>query len=166
MGSDRFSWRMPFILAPQSLLITAYSVLFVKAADIADNVALCYVMVAIACIGVYPIIPGVNSWTINNLAGAEKRNMGSGYFIMLGNCGGIVGSFIFLESEKPKYPTGFGSSLSFGAAGIVAAVTVEYLYWSHNKKYETMTEDAATQKHGSEELEKMGDRSPLFKYSL
>jgi len=87
--SDRFNWRLPFILAPQSLLLIAYPVLFVYAAVIADNVALCYVMVVIACMGVYPIIPGTNAWTLNNLANAEKRNMGSGYFISLGNCGGM-----------------------------------------------------------------------------
>lgn len=91
--SDRFSWRLPFILGPQSLLLIAYPVLFAFAARIATNVALCYAMVIIACMGVYPIIPGANSWTINNLAGAEKRNMGSGYFITLGNCGGVSTSF-------------------------------------------------------------------------
>lgn len=165
-GSDRLAWRMPFVLGPQSLVIIAYSVLFVYAAQIADNVPLCYVMVVIACMGVYPIIPATNSWTINNLAGAEKRNMGSGYFIMLGNCGGIVGSFIFLENEKPKYPTGFGSSLAFGAAGIVAALTVEYFYWSHNKKYERITEEEANEQFGRASIDKMGDRSPLFKYQL
>lgn len=164
--SDRFSWRLPFILAPQSLLLIAYPILFVYAARIASNVGLCYAMVIIACMGVYPIIPGTNSWTINNLAGAEKRNMGSAYFITLGNCGGIVGSYIFLESEKPTYPTGFGSSLAFAVSGIVAALTVEYLYYRHNKKYENLTEEEANDKYGSAIMEKMGDRSPLFKYSL
>jgi len=87
--SDRFSWRLPFILGPQSLLLIAYPILFAYAARIATNVGLCYTMVIIACMGVYPIIPGTNSWTINNLAGAEKRNMGTGWFITLGNCGGV-----------------------------------------------------------------------------
>jgi len=77
-----------------------------------------------------------------------------------------VGSYIFLESEKPKYPTGFGSSLAFAVSGIVAALTVEYLYWRHNKKYEKMTEEEANDMYGSAVLEKMGDRSPLFRYSL
>lgn len=55
---DRFSMRSPFILGPQSLVIVAYSVLFVKAANIADNIPVCYAMVTIACMGIYPIIPG------------------------------------------------------------------------------------------------------------
>lgn len=164
--ADRFTRRMPFIVTPQSFLIIAYSVLFVKAANIAQNVPLCYVMVALACIGVYPIIPGCNAWTVNNLAGPEKRSMGLAFMISLGNCGGIVGSFIFLPSESPKYPTGFGSSLTFAATGMVAALLLEFLYWSHNKKHEGVTEEEALLKYGQENLDKMGDRSPLFKYGL
>lgn len=97
---------MPFIVACQSLLLIAYSVLFVKAPAIASNVPLCYVMVALACIGVYPIIPNNTAWTVNNLAGPEKRSMGTGFFIAMGNCGGIVGkrtaSFTSSNSDKTQ----------------------------------------------------------------
>lgn len=54
--ADRLTWRMPFIEASQSMLIIAYAVLFVKANDIASNVAVCYFSVFLACIGIYPII--------------------------------------------------------------------------------------------------------------
>ena len=52
---------MPFIIGPQLLLIIAYSILFNKAANIEDNVALCYFCIFLACIGIYPILPGVNA---------------------------------------------------------------------------------------------------------
>jgi len=74
--ADRFTWRMPFIASAQALLIVAYSILFAKAEKIKDNVALCYFAVHMACIGIYPILPGCNAWTINNLAGPEKRAVG------------------------------------------------------------------------------------------
>jgi hypothetical protein len=110
--------------------------------------------------------PGVNALTINNLAGAEKRNLGSGYFIMLGTLGGIAGSFIFLARESPKYPTGFGTSLGFGLAGILCLLTVTYLYHRHNTKYADVDEEEIRAKYTPEELERMGDKSPLYKYSL
>lgn len=99
--SDRAKRRAPYILGPQVLLIVAYSVLCAKAPEIANNVATCYTMVIFACVGIYPIIPGktqfeeyeciillirllgVSAWTINNLAGAEKRNVGASYLITL-----------------------------------------------------------------------------------
>ena len=74
--ADRVTWRMPFIVSAQTLLIVAYAILFAKAEAIKDNVALCYFAVHVACIGIYPILPGCNAWTINNLAGPEKRAVG------------------------------------------------------------------------------------------
>ena len=49
--ADRFSWRMPFIVAPQLCLVVAFSILFTKSADIKDNIALCYFAVCLACFG-------------------------------------------------------------------------------------------------------------------
>jgi MFS family permease len=141
--ADRVTWRMPFIVASQSILVVAYSVLFVFAPRIASNVPLCYTMVFLACIGVYPILPGCN-----------------------GNLGGLPGSFIFLSSESPRYSTGFGTSLGFAAAGIVAALTLEFFYHSHNKKYENVTEEEVREKYTDEELDRLGNKSPLFKYAL
>jgi len=164
--ADRVTWRMPFIVASQSILVVAYSVLFVFAPNIANNVPLCYTMVFFACIGVYPILPGCNAWTINNLANAEKRAMGIAFMICIGNLGGLPGSFIFLSRESPQYPTGFGTSLAFAAAGIVSALTLEFFYWSHNKKYENTTEEEVKEKYTDEELDKLGNKSPLFKYAL
>jgi hypothetical protein len=86
--------------------------------------------------------------------------------ICIGNCGGVVGSFIFIDKEKPKYPTGFGSSLAFASAGIVCALTLETLFWTINNRNAKYTEEEVKAKYTEDELEKMGDRSPLFKYTL
>ena len=157
---------MPYLIGPQALLIVGYSVLFVKAANIQDNIALCYTMVAIVCAGVYPIIPGCNTWTVNNLAGSDKRSIGIGYLVMQGNVGGLIASFIYIEKESPKYPTGFGTSLAFGAAGLVAALLLELSYGYHNKKYQGITVEEAKEKWGADELERLGDKSPLFRYLI
>jgi cyanate permease len=49
--ADRYSWRMPFIVAPQLCLVVAFSILFTKGADIKNNIALCYFAVCLACFG-------------------------------------------------------------------------------------------------------------------
>ncbi|KAI8932388.1 hypothetical protein NX059_010575 [Plenodomus lindquistii] len=164
--ADRYTWRMPFIASAQGLLIIAYAILFAKAEAIKDNVALCYFAVHVACVGLYPILPGCNAWTINNLAGPEKRAIGIATMICIGNLGGIVGSFIYQERESPKYPTGFGTSLAFAAAGMVCAFTLEYLFWRINKRNAEKSEDEWRAIYSEAQLEKMGDRSPLFKYNL
>ena len=90
--------------------------------------------------------------------------MGTGFVTCIRDCGGIPGSFIFLLSEIPRYPTGFGSSLAFAAAGIVAALALEFLYWTHNKRYKGLSEDDIRARYTEAQLEKMGSKSSLFKF--
>lgn len=85
---------------------------------------------------------------------------------MIGNSGGFAGSFVFINTEAPRYQTGYGSVLGFATAGVVAALTLEFLYWSHNKRNASVTEEEAVTKYGEEKLALLGDKSPLFKYAL
>lgn len=156
---------MPFLVGAQLTLIIAYAILVAKAEFIADNVALCYFAVHMACASLYPIPPGASAWTICNL-GPRKRAMGVAFMVTVGSAGGVIGSFIFLEREKPKYPSGFGSSLALAGAGIVSCLTLEFFYWNINRKNARMSELQIREKYTDEELEEMDDRSPLFKYNL
>lgn len=164
--ADRSSWRWPFIVGPLLSLMTAYTVLFSFSAEISTHVALCYTFVHVATISVYPVIPGGNTWTLNNVAGPTKRAMGIAFIIGLGNCGGIIGSFIFLGSESPRYQTGWGTSLGFICGGILSASMLELGYTFINKKRDKMSREDVNNKYTSEQLDKMGDKSPLFRYHL
>jgi MFS family permease len=164
--ADRSAWRMPFIVGPQCCVIAAFALLFVKAAAIKSNIALCYFGVCLACLGMYPIFPGVNAWNVANQAGAAKRAVSIGFLVCAGNAGGVVGSYIYIASEAPRYPTGFGNSLAFGGAGLVAALVLEAGLHRSNQRNARWTEAEVREKYTDEELERMGDRSPLFKYSL
>ncbi|KAH9890858.1 major facilitator superfamily transporter [Xylariomycetidae sp. FL2044] len=164
--ADKYRWRMPFIVGPQMCLIVAFTILFVKAADIANNIGLCYFAVCLACAGMYPIFPGVNAWNVANSAGAAKRAISIGYLVCAGNTGGIIGSYIYIEKEAPRYPTGYGNSLAFASAGILAMLCLEFALWTINKKNSRLTEEDVRQMYSEEKLEKMGDRSPLYKYAL
>ncbi|KAK7711263.1 hypothetical protein SLS63_012696 [Diaporthe eres] len=164
--SDRVNWRMPTIVVPQLCVLTAYAILFAKAADIKDNIPACYFAICLACFGLYPIGPGVQAWNMSNLAGPAKRAMGIGWMTGVGNMGGITGSFIFLDREAPTYPTGFGSSLGFAAAGAVACLLLELMLFRSNKKNEGLSEEEVRAQFSDEDLERLGDKSPLFKYTL
>jgi predicted MFS family arabinose efflux permease len=166
LWADKHSRRMPPILFFQGLVLVSMSVLFRYAPQIATQTALCYSMVVLACIGAYPIVPGCNAWTVNNLAGPEKRSMGVAFTITMTNIGGFIGSWIFLGYEAPEYPTGFGTCIAFAALGMCAATLVQFLYRRHNKKWEGVSREEIEARFTPAELEKLGDRSPLFKYGL
>ena len=164
--SDKMHWRMPFVVGPILVIIIAYAILFAKAAEITSNVGLCYFAVCLACAGLYPISPGVNTWTVTNLAGPTKKAQGAAYMIALGNIGGIIGSYMFIADEAPRYPTGYGLSLGLGVLGIIAALALEWGLWMTNKKRAKVSESEVRQRYNDEELALLGDRSPLFKYHL
>lgn len=164
--SDKFKWRMPFIVGAQLLVVVSFAILFAKADNIKDNIALCYFAIFLASVGFYPINPGGNAWTVNNLAGPTKRAQGIAYMICMGSVGGIIGSYIYIEDEKPKYPTGFGASFAFAGLGVVACLVLEFLFWRINKARDQLSEEEVRAKYSQEELEKLGDRSPLFRYTL
>lgn len=163
--SDRFYWRMPFVVIPMVLVTIAYSVILSLDGALAAKKGVAYFSVVLAVMGIYPIQAAAAAWNSNNIAPASRRAVGIALMNCVGNVGGIVGSFMYLESEKPKYPTGFGLSLAFGASGIVVALLLEWSYKIANKRKEKLVEEAKT-RYTEEELFDMGDKSPMFKHVL
>lgn len=89
----------------------------------------------------------------------------------LGNTGGLIGSNIYLAKEKPHYRMGYGISIGFISVAIIATVVMRVILTSINKKRAQYIEDnggpdGVVDKHGEVTLAEMGDRSPLFKYTL
>lgn len=164
--SDRFQWRAPFIFGQMATVLIGFCILLPLAPNIDTQIAACYIGVVLICIGQYPTNPAGSAWIQGNLAGDTKRAMGIALNICLGNSGGIVGSYIFLDSEAPGYPTGFGIGLGFAASVLVSTVILEFSYWRINKNREKMSEGEVRAKYSEEELADLGDQSPLFRYKL
>lgn len=89
----------------------------------------------------------------------------------LGNTGGLIGSNIYLAAEKPRYTTGYGISIGFISLAIIATGVMLVILSSINKKRGRYIEenggpDGVVDKHGDVALTEMGDKSPLFRYTL
>lgn len=56
------------------------------------------------------------------------------HLISVGNFGGIAGSNIFIASQAPKYPTGFGVGLGMCVAAIIMAFTLRTIFEKENRK--------------------------------
>lgn len=163
--SDRFYWRMPFVVIPLVIVTVAYSIMLSLQGALEAKRGVAYFSIVLAVIGIYPIQAAAASWNANNIAPSSRRAIGIALMNCVGNVGGIVGSFMYLESEKPQYYTGFGLSLAFGGSGIIVALLLEWSYKTANKK-KAMIADEARTKYTEEQLFDLGDRSPLFKHIL
>lgn len=166
MISDKFRYRSFVVIIPQSLLIVAYSILTPLAPKISSNIGPCFFAIILANIGCYPVNPMTSSWLSNNTAGPAKRSLAIAYYISMSNIGGIIASYIFIEGEKPGYPTGFGLSLTFSVTGVLSALALNFIYRRINKKRDRMSPDEISEKYTEEELANLGNHSPHFRYTL
>jgi MFS family permease len=164
--SDRFYWRMPFVVAPLLLIVTGYSIIMGLKGQLQAHIGPGFFAIILTCMGIYPTHPATTSWTMNNLAPSNRRAIGSAFNICVGNIGGIIGSYMYLDREGPTYPTGFGLSLAFGGSALVAALILEFSFVYANKRNGMMSESEIRDKYSDEQLLEMGDKSPLFKYTL
>ncbi|KAL2823023.1 major facilitator superfamily domain-containing protein [Aspergillus granulosus] len=163
--SDHFYWRLPFVVIPMLIVIIAYSIIISLKGELEARMGVAYFAVVLAVVGIYPIQAAAASWNSNNLAPASRRAIGIALMNCVGNIGGILGSFMYLESEKPKYYTGFGISLALGGTGMIVAGLLEWSYKIANRRKAAIAEEARL-KYTEEELFDMGDRSPLFVHVL
>lgn len=155
---------MLFIIGFIIIVIIVYVILFVKVVDIRDNVLLCYFVVCFVCVGFYFILFGVNIWIVINLVGLMKKVQGVVFMIGLGNIGGIIGLYMFIESEVLQYLIGYGFLFGFGVMGIVVVFVLEWGFQWVNKVKVKMFEIEIREKYNVEEFVFMGDCLLLFKY--
>ncbi|KAL3467938.1 major facilitator superfamily domain-containing protein [Aspergillus heterothallicus] len=163
--SDHFYWRMPFVVIPMLIVIVAYSIIISLKGELEAHMGVAYFAVVLAVVGIYPIQAAAASWNANNIAPESRRAIGIALMNCVGNVGGILGSFMYLEREKPKYYTGFGISLALGGTGIIVAVLLEWSYKIANRRKAAVAEEAKV-RYTEEELFDLGDRSPLFVHVL
>ncbi|UPL03178.1 hypothetical protein LCI18_014112 [Fusarium solani-melongenae] len=165
--SDRFRWRMPFVAIPLSFIIIGFAIVMGLQGNLAGrHLGPGYFAVVLACMGIYPIQPAGLSWSSNNLSPASRRAIGVGFNVAIGNIGGIIAGYMYLESEAPRYQTGYGLSLAFGASGLICAMVLEISYVWSNKQREKISEEEIRSRYTEQELLKLGDKSPRFKYIL
>ena len=165
--SDHFHWRMPFVAMPLGLITIGYSVVMSFKGDLTgSNIGPGYFALVLACMGIYPVQPAGSSWAANNLAPASRRAIGVAFNICVGNIGGIIGSYMYLDREAPTYFTGYGLSLAFGASGMIVAFMLELSYKWGNTRREKISEEEVSANYSEDDLIKMGDKSPLFRYTL
>jgi hypothetical protein len=97
------------------------------------------------------------------MGGHYKRSMAAAIQIGIGNCGGIVASNVFIKTEEPRYPTGFGTAMALlGLCGVMATVMFFGLK-AENRKRDAGGRDYRYEER--DELDNMGDDHPSFRFT-
>lgn len=147
------------------MTVVAHVILYVYSPTQDAHVGETYFAICLAAAGLFTVLPTVEAWLISNLAPARRRSVGIGYYVCWGNVGSIIGTFIYRDNEAPTYPTGYGTAFSLAGMGILLACFVEFNFWRINRNRRQLTKENIMETYTEAELDELGDRSPLFRYT-
>ena len=83
----------------------------------------------------------------------------------MGQVGGIISSVIYPKKDGPMYVPGISTCVAFNTVGIILAAGMSIGCWWQNKQRDLGKRDHLRELP-PDELAKLGDRHPDFRYTL
>ncbi|KAI8996642.1 MFS general substrate transporter [Trametes punicea] len=161
--SDKIMKRYPFILAGLTFNLVGFAI------NISDvSIGAKYFGTFLIVGGSYAAFPGVVAWLGNNLAGHYKRGVGMALHIGIGNFAGAIASNIYRSQDAPHYVLGHGLELMFVGIGFIVLPATVVTYKRINARRDAAGREAQEKgtRYTPQELRRMGDRAPDFRYTL
>jgi hypothetical protein len=122
--SDAYSRRGLFSLIGGVSSLVGYAILL---ANVSSGVA--YFACFLVAAGLYVVVGLPLAWLPNNSPRYGKRTTATGMQLTIGNCAGIMSSFIYRTEDKPRYTRGHGVTFAMVAfACVVFAAMVCLIY--------------------------------------
>ncbi|KAJ6489526.1 MFS general substrate transporter [Mycena vitilis] len=174
--SDKVKRRSPFIYAGLLMCLTGFSINISNAPS-----GVKYFGTFFCVAGSYAAFPGVVAWLGNNLSGQCKRGVGMALHIGIGNfrqdcsssspnCSGAIASNIYRTQDKPRFLIGHGCELMFVGIGMICVPIAVLTYTRINNRRDVLARDLEERGekniYSRQELRRMGDRAPDFRYTI
>lgn len=135
--SGRINKRWPFILPAICVSLVGWVIHYkqVQPAQVR------YLAQFLISFGTYITMPLYIGLLTANLRGRASRSFGTAIQLGLGNCANFVSSNIFITTQAPKYPVGFGTGLAITAFSFPLMLFVMLLFTIHNGKLAARSAD-------------------------
>lgn len=132
-----------------------------------SNPSVQYAGVYLAALGIYPCISNTISWTANNVEGVYKRGITIGFVVGWGNLNGVVSSNIYRGTDAPRFLPGHGTVVAYLTLFLLGgSILQRFLLVKENKRRSSGGRDGWVEGKSADEIEKLGDKSPDFIYTL
>lgn len=128
--SGMMKLRSAFILAGFCLAIVGWVIQYV----LVPSAAVRYFGIFCIPIGSYVAMPLLVSWNNDNLHSSTQRSVGTALQLALGNSANFVSSNVFITTQAPKYPVGFGVGLVLAVVGASTIIILILLLHADNKR--------------------------------
>ncbi|KAI6715076.1 hypothetical protein JHW43_002442 [Diplocarpon mali] len=128
------------------------------------STAVRYAGVFVAAAGIFPSIGNILPWVLNNQGSDTRRGTGIALLNIVGQCGPLLGTRLYPQSEKPYYRKGMWVCAAFMLFNGALALGLRFLLvWENGKldeKYGAVSDTAGDAWEGEE------NSGPRFRYIL
>lgn len=165
--SDRYQARYLCIMSCYTLGLIGIIILWITV-HYTNLAGVSYFAIFLAAAGYSSQAPIVGAWTSVNVPNPSKRAAAIGLLMLFGSVGGgSIGSNIYLSSEAPTYPLGFGFSVGATVLGAMVPATIHWwLLRRENRRRDLLDVQEVETKYTSVQLADMAEDSPLFRFTL
>ncbi|KAF2798229.1 high-affinity nicotinic acid transporter-like protein [Melanomma pulvis-pyrius CBS 109.77] len=115
--------------------------------------------------GLYVCVGLPLAWLPTNCPRYGKRTTATGLQLSIGNCAGIMASFLYPAKEGPRYVRGHAVTMGMVAWAILCYSLLWFYFAKANAKRANGEEDHLVEGMSDEEIAELGDDSPRFVYT-
>lgn len=159
--SDHLRHRYVFTMIGSVLTIIGWSVELSHV----QSAGVRYMGIFFVASGAFIMMSTIVVWLCVNLGKGVKRSVGMGLLPAFGNCGAFVSGNVFITSESPKYPTGFGVGLAFAVVAGLACTVYFFALQAENRRRDGQPAKEETSETAPE-ADDLGDAHPDFRFQL
>ncbi|KAF2470366.1 MFS general substrate transporter [Lindgomyces ingoldianus] len=120
----------------------------------------------LVAMGLYVVVGLPLAWLPTNCPRYGKRTTATGLQLSIGNCSGIMASFLYPAKEGPRYVRGHAVSLAMVAWAVSVYAFMWFYFAGVNAQRGKGNEDHTVQGMTDEEIAELGDESPRFVYTI
>ncbi|KAL1966724.1 hypothetical protein VTN77DRAFT_3921 [Rasamsonia byssochlamydoides] len=162
--SDRLGHRYGFTVLGSILIIIGWAIELAQV----PHAGVLYTGMFFVAAGAFINMSTIVVWLCVNVGKGVKRTVAMGLLTGFGNCGALVSGNVFITSQSPRYPVGFGVGLAFGIVSGIA-VSVYYLFLRMENRRRDRAQSTGARTDSRKELEQMqdlGEAHPDFRFQL
>ncbi|KAK1959841.1 major facilitator superfamily transporter [Colletotrichum sublineola] len=159
--SDRMQKRGMFCVIFGSISVIGYGVLISPTSNGVHYFG-CFLVAA----GLYVVVGLPLAWLPNNSPRYGKRTTASGMQLTIGNCSGVMSSFIYQAIDRPRYIRGHAVTLSMVGMATCLYGFMWFWYWRENKQREAGHIQSKHADLSDDEMAELGDESPRYRYTI
>ncbi|KAK1990563.1 major facilitator superfamily transporter [Colletotrichum falcatum] len=159
--SDRMQRRGLFCVVFGSISAIGYGVLISPTSNGVHYFG-CFLVAA----GLYVVVGLPLAWLPNNSPRYGKRTTASGMQLTIGNCSGVMSSFIYQQIDRPRYIRGHAVTLSMVGMATCLYGFMWFWYWRENKQREAGHIQSKHADLSDDEMAELGDDSPRYRYTI